>query len=63
MVAVVDEGHCLTRVEGDRGCVVVTEVNIVDGVVDGGDREVVEMVMGSLVVLELIALDETALAV
>ena len=63
---VVGEERRWMRVDGvEDGCewVMVAEVDAVDGVVDGGGRGVVEMVTDVPDVLELLALDETALAV
>ena len=58
-------GVAFDAVGGGGGCawVVVNEVDAVDGAADGGDREEVEMVMDGLGVLELLSLDEMALAV
>ena len=63
---VADEERRWTRVDGveeGREWVMVAEVDAVGGVVDGGGRGVVETVTDVPDVLELLALDETALAV
>ena len=58
-------GITFDAVDVGGGCaqVVVNEVDIVDSAADGGDREMVEMVMDGLGILELLSLDERALVV